>query len=506
MSGERTYVAADLGASSGRVVAGRLDGDRLVTREVHRFPNGGIRVRAGRRQVLHWDVLALFEGIVTGLRAAAREAAHEAGHEKEHSIAGVGIDSWAVDYGLLDADGALLGNPVNYRDPRTDGIAEQVFAHLPAATLYARNGLQVQPFNTIFQLVAAAGTAQTDAARRLLLLPDLLGYWLTGAEVAEVTNASTTGLLDVASRTWATDVLDGVRNAFGLDVAPLLPRLVEPGTVVGTVDPEQLPGAGDSVPLVAVGSHDTASAVAAVPAGRPDFAYISCGTWSLVGLELDHPVLTEASRAANFTNELGIDGTVRYLRNVMGLWLLQESIRTWEDAGEQVDLASLLAAAADVPPLGCVVDVDDPVFFPPGDMPARIAEVARAAGEPVPQSRAELVRCILDSLALAYRRAIRRAAELSGHDVSVVHVVGGGGRNDLLCRLTADATGLPVVAGPAEGTAIGNLLVQARALGDLDGGLPRIREVVAASVADELRRYDPPASRLDWDAAEARLP
>ncbi|GAA4427760.1 rhamnulokinase family protein [Georgenia halophila] len=493
-----TYVAVDLGASSGRVVAGRLEGGRMVTEEVHRFPNGPVALREGDRTVLHWDVLALFNGIVTGLRHAARD----------RRVVSVGIDSWAVDYGLLDADGALLGNTVNYRDWRTDGVPDRVFAHLPAESLYARTGLQVQPFNTIFQLVSAAGSVQLGAARRLLLVPDLLGHWLTGAEVAEVTNASTTGLLDVAARTWATDVTDGLRESFGVDAGPLLPPLVEPGTVVGTIDKEHLPGSSD-VPLVAVGSHDTASAVAAVPAESTDFAYISCGTWSLVGLELDEPVLTEASRTANFTNELGLDGTVRYLRNVMGLWLLQESMRTWEDSGgadEDLDLSALLAAAADVPALRCVIDVDDPVFLPPGDMPERIVAAARAAGEPVPQSKAEIVRCILDSLALGHRRSIRTAAELSGHDVSVVHVVGGGSQNELLCRLTADATGLPVVAGPTEGTALGNLLVQARALGDLDGGLPELRGVVVASVADELRRYEPPSSRLDWDAAEARLP
>ncbi|MFC7404327.1 rhamnulokinase [Georgenia alba] len=486
---ERTYVAVDLGASSGRVVAGWLAGGRLETEEIHRFPNGPVALRAGERTVLHWDVLRLFEGILTGLRAAARE----------HDVAGVGIDSWAVDHGLLDADGALLGNPVHYRDARTDGVPDRVFEHLPAPDLYARTGLQVQPFNTIFQLVAAAGTVQAATARRLLLLPDLLGHWLTGAEVAEVTNASTTGLLDVASRTWSTEVTDVVRDAFGLDVAALLPDLVEAGSVVGTIDPAVLRG---EVPLVAVGSHDTASAVAAVPATEPDFAYVSCGTWSLVGLELDRPVLSEASRAANFTNELGLDGTVRYLRNVMGLWLLQESIRTWEESsGRRVDLPDLLTRAEAAEPLRCVVDVDDPVFLPPGDMPARIADLAARAGEPVPQDEVETVRCIMDSLALAHRRTVREASELSGRDLSVVHVVGGGSQNALLCRLTADATGLPVVAGPAEGTALGNLLVQARALGDVDGGLPELRRIVAASC--ELRRYEPDLG-LDWDAAEAR--
>ncbi|KAE8765786.1 rhamnulokinase [Georgenia thermotolerans] len=493
-----TFAAVDLGASSGRVILGRLDDGALVTEEVARFPNAPVAVPAGRRTTLHWDVLRLYDAALAGLRRAART---------HGPPATVGIDSWAVDYGLLDADDALLGNPVHYRDRRTAGTPERVFAHVPAPELYARTGVQVQPFNTIFQLAAAAGTAQLAAARRLLLVPDLLGYWLTGVQVAEVTNASTTGLLDPTARAWAPDVAAALRAAFGVPVADLLPPLVEPGTVVGPVRPAGLEGAGaglDGAALVAVASHDTASAVAAVPAERPDFAYVSCGTWSLVGLELDAPVLTEASRAANFTNELGLDGTVRYLRNVMGLWLLQESARTWaEEQGEDVDLPALVAAAARVPALTCVVDVDDPVFLPPGDMPGRIAAAAAAGGQRPPAGPAETTRCILDSLALAYRRAVRQAAELADREVGVVHLVGGGVRNTLLCQLTADATGLPVVAGPVEGAALGNLLVQARAAGALAGGLPELRAVVAASTVT--RRYVPAGDAAAWAAAERRL-
>ncbi|MDD9208043.1 rhamnulokinase [Georgenia sp. 10Sc9-8] len=481
------YAAVDLGASSGRVIVGHLDDGRLHTEEAARFPNGPVAVPAGEVTTLHWDVLRLLEGTRSGLRTAARE---------HGPLTGVGLDSWAVDYGLLDDDGALLGNPVHYRDARTEGVPDRVFAHLPAADLYARNGLQVQPFNTVFQLAAAAGTAQLAAARRLLLVPDLLGYWLTGEQVAEVTNASTTGLLDVTTRRWSEEIT-GTLTAFGVDAAALLPPLVEPGTVVGPLR-EDLGGR-----LVAVGTHDTASAVAAVPADQPSFAYISSGTWSLVGLELDAPVLTEASRAANFTNELGLDGTVRYLRNVMGLWLLQECVRTWEEDGERADLPTLLAAARQVPALSCVIDTSDPAFLPPGDMPARIARAASHAGQAPPRNPAETTRCILDSLALGYRRAVRQAAELADRDVDVIHVVGGGVRNALLCQLTADATGLPVVAGPVEGAALGNLLVQARALGDLDGDLAALRAVVAAST--ETRRYTPAGTTTIWDDAERRL-
>ncbi|WP_341359810.1 rhamnulokinase family protein [Georgenia sp. M64] len=510
----RTYAAVDLGASSGRVITGRVEGGRVVTEEVGRFPNGAVPVPTRGGTTLHWDVLALWSGILDGLRRAA------AGGD----LAAVGIDSWAVDHGLLDAGGALLGNPVHYRDARTDGVPEQVFAHLPAEELYATTGVQVQQFNTIFQLAAAAGTPALTAARRALLVPDLLGYWLTGAEVAEVTNASTTGLLDVRARDWSADVVGRLGAAYGTDVAGLLAPVVEPGTDLGPLRPEILdriglaPAGGSGSPgryphLVTVGSHDTASAVAAVPAEREDFAYISCGTWSLVGLELDAPVLTEASRAANLTNELGVDGTVRYLRNVMGLWVLQETLRTWRERGQDADLAGLLAAAADVPALRCVVDVDDPAFLPPGDMPARIAEAARRTGQRPPESPAETVRCILDSLALAYRRAVRTAAGLAGREVGVIHLVGGGARNALLCRLTAAATGLPVVAGPTEGAALGNLLVQAQSLGDVAPGLPALRRVVAASVPTT--RYEPTHARTArdrpagteaaWDHAEDLL-
>ncbi|WP_150239609.1 rhamnulokinase [Nocardiopsis quinghaiensis] len=487
-NGTAVHAAVDLGASSGRVIAGRIEDGRLRTEEVARFPNGPVTVPAGNRSTLHWDVLSLYAGVVEGLRRAA----------EPHGLASAGVDSWAVDYGLLDADGVLIGNPVHYRDARTDGVPERVFAHLPAEELYAVNGLQVQPFNTVFQLAAASGDAQLAAARALLLVPDLLGYWLTGERVAELTNASTTGLVDVRERRWAGECLDLLRERYGVPARELLPALVEPGTVVGTVRD----GAAGT-PLVAVGSHDTASAVVAVPAATPNFAYVSSGTWSLVGVELDEPVRTEASRSANFTNELGVDGTVRYLRNVMGLWVLQESLRVWRERGREVDLPDLLARAARVPALSCVVDVDDPRFLPPGDMPARIAAFATETGQRPPETDAEVARCVVDSLALAYRRAVHQAAELSGTDVEVVHVVGGGSRNELLCQLTADAVGLSVVAGPTEGAAIGNLLVQARAVGTVEGGLADLRRIVAGST--EAGRYEPTGPQAPWEAAERRL-
>lgn len=448
MGGVRV-AAVDLGAASGRVIVGEVGADTVVLRECHRFVNRPVRV-AG---TLHWDILNLYQEMLDGLAKAG-------------PVDGIGIDSWAVDYGLLDADGALLGNPVHYRDERT-AHARDNLERLGAQELYATTGLQFLPFNTIHQLAAES---RVGMARRLLMIPDLLAYWLTGEQGAEITNASTTQLLDVRTRTWATALIEKI----GVDPA-LFPPLREPGTVIGPT--------GDGTPVIAVGSHDTASAVMGVPAANERFAYISCGTWSLVGVELDRPVLTEASRKANFTNELGVDGTVRYLRNVMGLWLLQECVREWG-----ADTAELLAAAAKLPK-GAVIDPDEPVFLPPGGMPARIVDACRRTDQPVPADPPAIVRCIVDSLAAAHRRAIIEAQELSGREVDVVHIVGGGARNSLLCQLTADACGLPVLAGPVEATALGNVLVQARALGAVGGDLAQLRTLIRSS--EQMVRYEP---------------
>ncbi|MCC2592566.1 rhamnulokinase [Tessaracoccus sp. OS52] len=488
--------AVDLGASSGRVIAGTLERGRFVLKEAARFPNGPVAVPTQLGPRLYWDVLRLWDSVVGGLRAAS----HDVG-----PLESVGIDTWAVDYGLLDADGELLGNPSSYRCQRTVDAPARLFSQLPAEDLYSMVGLQVQPFNTVFQLVAER-PERLASARDLLLIPDLLGYWLTGRRVAEVTNASTTGLLDPMTRRWRAEVIDVLAGAFSKDIRPLLGDLVEPGHVVGPINSgaaELTTASGAPTPLVAVGTHDTASAVVAIPAEREDFAYISCGTWSLVGLELQRPVVTPAAREANLTNELGVDGTVRFLKNVMGLWVFNEAVRTWESRRTTVDIPTLVKQAAAVPALRTVVDVDDPVFFAPGDMPERIAEVARRTGQPQPTSPAEFARCIFDSLAIAYARAVRRSAEVAGRDVGVIHMVGGGVRNELLCQLTSDATGLPVIAGPVEGTALGNLVVQARAVGLLEGGLSELRDVVRAS--SELRTYQPVGATADWDRAAARI-
>jgi rhamnulokinase len=482
-----SVVAVDLGASSGRVMLAEVGPDRLALTRTHRFDNRPVRVR----DTLHWDILSLYQGISDGLRAAAHLVPRPAS---------IGIDSWAVDYGLLDATGALLGNPVHYRDARTDGVAERTLETVAAEELYRATGVQLLPFNTIFQLIAARSDVALAQAKQLLLVPDLLSYWLTGVAGAEATNASTTALLDVNTGQWATDLMrrTGIRPEL---FAPIRQPGAPAGELLASVG-DQLGMAG-GVPVTAVGSHDTASAVVAVPAAGEHFGYISCGTWSLVGLELPGPVLHEDSRAANFTNERGVDGTIRYLRNVMGLWLLQESVRTWAEAGQPVDLPDLLAQAAKLPPLRSIVDPDLPVFLPPGDMPARIARECARTGQPVPGSPAELARCVLDSLALAYRRTLAQAQELAGREVRVLHLVGGGVRNELLCQLTADACGLPVVAGPVEATALGNALVQARAVGAVHGGLTELRELVRATQG--LRTYTPAGDASAWRRAADRL-
>lgn len=472
-----TVAAIDLGATSGRVILGRLEGRSgeavLRTEQVARFANDPVRTRDG----LHWNLLSLYSEALAGLAAAERQA--------PGAIASVGIDSWAVDYGLM-REGRLLGVPYHYRDERCEAGVATVHARVPAAELYARNGLQHLNFNTVFQF--ATEGPLLEIADRALLVPDLLNYWLTGAEFAEHTNASTTGLYDPTARVWDLELATQLGVPAGI-----LPPLVEPGTPLGVLSPEVAAAVGRPLQVTSVASHDTASAVAAIPAERPDFAYISCGTWGLVGLELDAPVLTEAARAANFTNEGGIGGTTRFLHNVMGMWLLSESLRHWHPGASGRDrarlLSELLSDAAKVSFSGPVFDVNDPSFMPPGDIPGRITNWYAARGERAPASPAEMVRCIVESLAQAFADAVFTAAELADRSVSVIHIVGGGSLNTLLCQALADRAGLPVLAGPVEATAMGNLLVQAQALEQLPEGLPALRAVVARS--SQLVTYTP---------------
>jgi rhamnulokinase len=470
-----TVAAVDLGATSGRVVLGRLGPGTLSIEEVHRFPNEPVESSDG----LHWDILGLFREVTSGLRRAGRLA------PDLHSI---GVDSWAIDYGLLDGEGTLLEMPYHYRNPRTSLGVERVHALIAPERLYARTGIQFLPFNTLYQLAASRGTPALEAAKTVLLIPDLIGYWLSGARVAEVTNASTTGLFDIDRQAWAVDLVEEL----GISTSAL-PRLAQAGQRLGPLLPHVAEGTGldARTQVTLVGSHDTASAVVGVPADDDEYAYISCGTWALVGLELERPIRTEESRVANFTNEAGVDGRVRYLRNVSGLWLLDESLRAWQRSGAAPDLSELLEEAAALLPGGALIDPNDETYLPPGDMPARIADACRRTGQPVPSSRAALVRCIVDSLAAAFSQTVREACRLAQHSVRRVHIVGGGSRNTLLCQLTANACELPVVAGPVEATAIGNVLVQGRAHGLVEGDLAALRALVRAT--QPLRTYQPRA-------------
>jgi rhamnulokinase len=445
------FAAVDIGASSGRVMAGVVEHDRVALDAVHRFANGVAEVDGH----LRWDFTTLCREVVAGL-------------ERIPDALSIGIDTWAIDYGLVDASGNLLAEPIAYRDGRTDDVIAAVHAAVPPEELYAINGLQFLPFNTIYQLAAERESALWPDVAHAVLVPDLVAHRLTGELRTELTNASTTGLLDARSRQWSAELFAR------LDLPPaLLPPLQPPGEVRGHTT------AG--TPVVAVGSHDTASAVVGVPATTERFAYIASGTWSLVGLELAGPVLTEAARAANFTNEIGVDGRTRFLRNVGGLWLLQESMRAWQ----RDDLEDVVGAAGRLAPGGPTIDVDDPAFIPPGRMPER---VAAAAGRP-DMNPVETTRCILDSLAAGYAQTVERATALAGTDVDVIHVVGGGSQNAVLCQLTADAAGVPVLAGPVEATALGNVLVQARAHGAMPASLEAMRSTIAASFA--LQRYEP---------------
>jgi rhamnulokinase len=454
MTSTGTVAAIDLGATSGRVIVGRVGPDTLETAQVARFPNRPVQTSDG----LHWDILSLYAGAVTGLRGAFRA---------DPGIASIGVDAWAVDYGLLRG-GRLLGEPFHYRDARTAIGVERVHAAVPHAELFARNGLQFLPFNTLYQF-AAEDPDVLAFADTALLIPDLIGYWLTGVARAERTNASTTGLL----RDGAWD--DELVQALG--IPRILPPLIAPGDALGALRPDLAADLGAGARVTAVGSHDTASAVVAVPMKADAAAYISCGTWGLVGVEVERPVVTDAAREAGFTNEGGVDGRIRLLRNVMGLWVLSETVRTWERDGAAVDLSALLAEAADVE--APVFDVDDPRFLPPGDMVARIDSWFAEREHPGPRTRAEYARSIVESLAQAFADAAADAARIGGVDVRTIHIVGGGALNALLCRRTADRSGLPVAAGPVEATALGNVLVQARAAGFVRGTLEALRDLVA---------------------------
>jgi rhamnulokinase len=473
MTATRKILAFDLGAESGRGVLGAFDGRRLELQEVHRFAN----TPAATLDTLHWDVLNLYNQLLDGLRKCAGQFG---------GIDSVGIDTWGVDFALLGRGGTLLGNPRHYRDPHTEGAMEAAFQRIPPERLFARTGIQFMRFNSLFQLLAMKRDRSPllDMAETLLLIPDLLHYYLTGIKVNEYTDASTSQMIDPRSRTWDHELV----QELGLP-AKILGTLVQPGTVLGPLRERIASETGVSpVPVVLPATHDTGSAVAAVPAKGANWAFISSGTWSLMGAELAAPLVNEEVRAANFTNEGGVGGTVRFLKNIAGLWLVQECRRAWERAGKNFQYDELVRMAGTATPFTSIVDPDDSSFMLPPNMPTALAEFCRRTGQPAPAEPGAVIRCALESLALRYRWVLEKLESLLGHRLEAIHVVGGGSRNELLCQLTADACDRPVLAGPVEATAIGNVLVQAIGL-KLVASLTEAREIVRNSF--EVRTYNP---------------
>lgn len=481
--GNLNMLAIDLGASSGRGIVGSFDGEKLSLRENHRFSNDPV-ILGGR---MYWDILRIFYEIKQSVTKTVLDG---------DKIASMGIDTWGVDYALLDANGRMLSNPVHYRDTRTVGMPAKVGKIIPDRELYGTAGIQTMNFNTIYQLSAEKeeDPARLAKAARMLNIPDLLNYFLTGKMMNEYTILSTGALLDAARREYAWDLIDKLgipRTLFG--------TIVQPGTTVGNLLPQVQEETGKTdLRVVTVASHDTASAVIAVPTTEKDFIYISSGTWSLMGTELPEPLINEDSCAANFTNEGGAMGKIRFLKNIMGLWIIQESRRQWRREGKEYSFAQMEEWAKESKALRCFVNVDDPSFATPGNMPEKIRAYCRRTGQYVPETVGEVVRCIYESLAMKYRTVVERMQTLTGRKAKVIHVVGGGTKDKFLSQMTADACGIPVAAGPEEATAIGNLMMQAIAAGEVKD-LGQAREVISASF--ELKHYIPTSERNLWDEA-----
>jgi rhamnulokinase len=485
----RHFLAVDLGAESGRVILGTIESERLAVRELYRFPNGPVQLLGH----LHWNLPALFEEIKKGARVCVQEA----GVQPES----VAVDTWGVDFGLVAEDGSLLGLPYAYRDPRTLGVMDEFFKLMPREEVYGLTGIQFMNFNSLFQLAAMVRDRSPllEAASGLLFMPDLFHYLLTGRRSSELTIATTSQLYNPRKKTWSRELF----AALGLPDS-LMQDISRPGTVLGplTAEVAEATGLSRETTVIATATHDTASAVAAVPAQGRDWAYISSGTWSLMGIESPEPIINSRTLKLNFTNEGGIEGRTRFLKNVTGLWLLQQCRRKWQGgSAEGPSYGELVRAAEESPGFRTLIDPDAPGFLNPPDMPGAIQEYARQTGQPEPDSRASFVRCILESLALKYRRVLDQLREVSPQPIARIHVIGGGSQNSLLCRFTAEATGLPVVAGPAEATASGNILVQALALGVVRSP-EEIRTVMRNSTS--LDTYEPQSPKA-WEQAYDRF-
>ncbi len=486
----RVYLAIDLGAESGRIMAGLWNGKHLRLEEVHRFANGPVQLA----ESLRWDVLRLWGEIQHGLSLAAAKY--------KQSIVSVGADTWGVDFVLLSRHDEILGQPYHYRDSRTNGVMNKAFRKVSRSKIFAQTGLQFLQFNTLFQLLAVKQKAPEllGAADRLLFMPDFIHWALCGSRVAEFTIASTSQCLDPLTRSWSGSLL----RKFGLPPR-IFSEIVTPGTALGPLRPSVAERTGlKSITVVAPPAHDTASAVAAVPTantGRPDWAYISSGTWSLMGVEVEKASLSPRTAELNLTNEGGLDGTYRLLKNIMGLWLVQQCKRAFERGGKKYDYARLAELAASAPALRSVVNPDDSRFLNPPDMPKALADFCRETRQPVPQSEGQFIRCAYESLALKYRQVLGWLEEVAGTRIEVIHVVGGGSQSRILNQFTADACRRPVLAGPVEATAMGNLLVQVRASGEL-GSLRQLRDTVRCST--EVKSFVP-AESAAWDQAAERF-
>lgn len=483
MAKEAKFLALDLGAESGRAVVGFFDGERIRLEEAHRFPNGPLQV--GHR--LYWNVLELFSQMKSGIAKAAESYGKD--------FAGMGIDTWGVDFGLFTSDGELLSNPRHYRDPRTDGIMEEVFRIIPRSEVFEATGIQFMQLNTLYQLFAMVRQQSPllQCAGTLLMMPDIFNYWFTGTKASEFSEATTSQFYNPRKGRWATEILDrlGIPTHF-------LPEIIQPGDSLGPIVEDISNELGVSrIPVIAPATHDTGSAVAAVPTESKDYAYISSGTWSLMGVELQEPLITRQALDLNFTNEGGVACTFRFLKNIMGLWLVQECRRTWARSGQEYSYQELTDLAATEKPFAAIVDPDYSSFLHPGDMPAKIREYCENTGQATPQSHGAIIRCALDSLALKYRHVLDMLQELLGRRIEVIHIVGGGTQNKLLNQLAANTMGRPVIAGPVEATALGNVLTQAMSTGHV-GSLSDIRAVVRRSCEPE--RYEPSA---DGDVEEA---
>lgn len=468
----KRVLAFDFGASSGRAIIGCFDGDKITLEEVHRFSNDPVSVGG----TVYWDVLRLFYEIKQGIIKAKIAGGFDS----------IGIDTWGVDFGLIDSEGKLMENPVHYRDARTVGLVDEAFKTMPKEKLYGITGIQFMELNTLFQLIALKKYRpwMLERADKMLFMPDLFGYMLTGKMCAEYSIASTSQLIDLDKRTWSKEILD----AFGIKESVFAP-LVQPGTVLGELSKEICEECGvDPVPVISVCGHDTQSAITSVPCEDGDFAFLSSGTWSLFGTELDKPIVNETSMNINITNEGGFDGSTGFLKNIIGLWLIQESRRQWKREGKEYSYADLEKLALAAEPFKCFIDPDAPEFVPHGNIPERVREFCRKTGQYVPETVGEIMRCIYESLAMKYRLTFEKLRECTERDYPVIHVIGGGTKDGLLCQMTANSCDRTVKAGPIEATVMGNVAVQLMSDGSVEN-IGQARKIVAES--SELKTFEP---------------